>query len=238
VRGSLRAGWQAIGAVSKISRHSRLVRTAVIALVLALAIAVIGFAACSGGGKHEKKQTAKTTTPTTTARKRVRPLRLGKIVVESAGPKVSLSKTTQRAALALTQQYVDNAVYAPLDSGKIGRRYGALFGDGVRAAATGPDRGALTDLEVGRATAYSASAPPIALFGLADGGGSVLYLATKTTLQVKARTPGGSITISRNVELTLAPSGKHWIVTAYRVLAARKSATASVKTTVQSGTKP
>src|SRR5262249_37199482 len=68
---------------------------------------------------------------------------------------------------------------------------------------------------------YSASAGPVELSGLVDSSGALLYLATDLTLHEKLATAAGNYKVDRAIELTFSPSGKKWLVTAYRVDATR-----------------
>jgi hypothetical protein len=128
-----------------------------------------------------------------------------------------INRPTRRAVLAGAQRYVDRAILAPLETGKAGRGYPALFVDGLRPAATGVDRNILTDLTVGNTATLVERVSPVALSGLADARGSLLYLATKFSVTVEVTNAGGPMTINRDVELTFAPVGRAWLVTAYRV---------------------
>jgi hypothetical protein len=76
------------------------------------------------------------------------------------------------------------------------------------------------------------------LFGFADGSGALDYLATDFTLNENVNATGGHFKVTRAVELTFAPSGNKWLVTAYRVRAKRTSVVGTTTTTATSGTKP
>ena len=106
--------------------------------------------------------------------KKVQALKIGTVHIESVGPPLQLSKGTRKAVLASAQQYVDTGVYGPLDSGTVASGYAALFESPIRAAATTVDRGALTEIPVGKADKYSAKASPVAVSGLVDGSGALV----------------------------------------------------------------
>ncbi len=113
------------------------------AIVLALSLAL---AACGGGSKHNSKSGV--TTPKVLAVK-TSVLKVGSVDVESAGPANPIDPATGKAVLGVAQSYIDNAVFAPLKTGKVGTGYGALFDAGVKPGATGPDA-ARADRRLGR----------------------------------------------------------------------------------------
>ncbi len=65
-----------------------------------------------------------------------------------------------------------------------------------------------------------------------------MYLATDFDIDLKATGDTGPLQIHRHIELTFAPTGKTWLVTAYRVTAIRKSTARTTTTTATGGTKP
>jgi len=201
---------------------------AVVLVALALLVA-----ACGGGSKHN-------TTPPVTRPKvlalSTSVLKVGKVDVESAGPNVQIDTTTGRAVLAAAQSYIDNAVFAPLRVGTIGAGYGALFDPGVKAAAIGADRSALTDLDVGKVTSLTTKASPVELSALVGTLGELMYVATDFDLTMKGTVASGRFTMSRHVELTFAQTGKAWLVTAYRVNSVRTSVAGTTTTTARAGT--
>jgi hypothetical protein len=218
------------------SLRFRAPRAAVVAasIVVIVALAILAFVSCSSGSS--KTRAAGTSTSTRPpATKKVQALKIGTVHIESAGPPLDLSKTTREAVLASAQRYVDTGVYGPLDSGAVATGYATLFETPIRTAATTVDRAALTELSVGKAEKYSAKASPVAVSGLVDASGALLYLATNFTMQERVTTASGPLEVTRIVELTFAPNGKHWQVTAYRVVATRKTGLATTTTTARSG---
>ena len=151
------------------------------------------------------------------ATRRTRVLAIGSVVLQRAGSRGGITPETQRAVLASAQRYVDRAILAPLETGRAGRGYPALFVPGLRPAATGVDTNVLTDLAVGNTATLVEKPSAVALTGLADQSGALLYLATKFDVEVRVTTAGGPMTIKRSVELTYEQVGREWLVTAYRV---------------------
>jgi hypothetical protein len=210
------------------------------ALALGLALVLtLGLTGCSGGGSKTRA------TPTTTGPRvlavKTSVLKVGSVDVESAGPpNVEIDTATGRAVLGAAQAYIDNALFSPLRTGKLGARYGALFDAGVRPAATGADEAALTDLDVGTATSLSTRATPVRLSALVGTLGELMYVATDFQLTLKATGAAGPLTITHIVELTFAqpPAAKTWLVTAYRVTTVRRSTAATTTTAATGGTTP
>jgi hypothetical protein len=186
---------------------------------------------CGSSKKHAKVEAS---APTTQVNKPGKPVKLvlGSVTVQSAGPDVKVPKETQKKLLSIAQTYVEAAVHEPVSAGQLGTRYATIFETGVRAGATGADEKALTDTDVGKAKKYSESATPVKVSGLADNNGTLVYLATNFSMKLKATTAKGQFAISRDVEFTYAPSGKSWLVTAYRVKTVRALPKAQTTTTV------
>jgi hypothetical protein len=198
-----------------------------------LLVALLFALSACGGAKH--KSNPSDNVPKVLAIK-TSVLKVGKVDVESAGPSVQIDTATGRAVLAAAQKYIDNAVFAPLKVGTIGAGYGALFDPGVKAAALGADRTALTDLDVGKTTSLTTKATPVELSALVGSLGDLMYIATDFDLTVNGAAAGGKFTMTRHVELAFAPRGKAWLVTAYRVNSVRKSVAGTTTTTASAGT--
>jgi hypothetical protein len=178
-------------------------------------VVLVAASACSDDKKSEE-------IPPAAPQNKLAALKIGSVTVHSAGPDVHVPKDTQKRALRLAQTYVDTALIAPLESGRPGDQFPGLFDPGLRAVATGADRPALTDAGVGAIDHFQQSASPVRLSALADGAGSFLYLATNFSVKVRATSPDGVLTSTHDVELTFAPAGKSWRITAYRVKAVRR----------------
>jgi hypothetical protein len=212
--------------------RARFVAGGFLAAALAVLLIVTLAGGCGSSKKHAKVNASDS--PTTQVNRPGKPVKLvlGSVAVQTAGPDVKVPKETQKKLLSLAQTYVEAAVHEPVSAGKLGARYATIFETGVRGGATGADEKALTDTDVGKAAKYSESATPVKVSGLADNNGTLLYLATNFSMKVTATTAKGQYAISRDVEFTYAPSGKSWLVTAYRVKTVRKLPKAATTTTV------
>jgi hypothetical protein len=200
--------------------------------LVALALAV---SACSGSGKHANAQPTVTTPKLLAIKTSV--LKVGKVDVESAGPpNAQIDPSTGRAVMAAAQKYIDNALFAPLEKGTLGADYAGLFDSGVKPAAIGADRNALTDLSVGKATRLSTNTTPVELSALAGSLGELVYVATDFDLTVKGFVGTSALTISHHIELTFAKTAKTWLVTAYRVQSKRTTRAGTTTTTATAGT--
>lgn len=202
-----------------------------VVLVLSLALA-----ACSSGSKKNTED-VKGTTPEVLAVK-TSVLKVGSVDIQSAGPANPIAPTTGKAVLGVAQSYIDTAVFGPLKNGELGAGYAALFDTGVKSAATGSDADALTDLAVGKVKNLKTTATPVHMSTLEGKLGEVMYLGTDFDLDMRATGDAGPLRIHRHIELTFAPSGKKWLVTAYRVQAVRKSTAGTTTTTATGGTTP
>jgi hypothetical protein len=220
--------------MSSVPYSSPLLRTRSFAVALALALVL---AACGGGGKKHSSTTTPTTTPKVLSVK-TSVLKVAYVNIQTAGPNVPIDPPTGRAVLGVAQAYIDDAIFAPLKTGKVAAAYPTLFDTGLKAGAVGPDQAALTDLAVGRLTNLSTVATPVQLSALEGTLGELLYLATGFNLTIKGTGATGRVNIQRHVELTFAKTGSKWHITAYRVQAVRKSAAATTTTTATGGSTP
>jgi len=212
-------------------------RACMLRTLVATCAGVALLAACSHGGTSPTQSAPASSDVSASAARATHVLTIGSVDVQRAGDKGAVSLANRREVLATAQRYVDNAIVAPLVTGKLGRGYPGVFAAGIRPAATGPDVGTLTDLAVGKTATLSETSTPVALSALADGSGTLLYLSAKFSVAVHATRSGGSLTISRNVELTFERVGSAWLVTAYRV-GVKRSAPARTPTTPKRRARP
>lgn len=197
---------------------SRSARSLVVACLL-VAVAV----ACSSNSSSptHPPSSPSTLSLSASASRGTRVLVIGSVEVERAAGGGVVTTAIRHALLSAAQAYVNDAVLSPLETGKLGRSYAAIFDPGIGPAATGPDRATLTDLAVGRTTALNEQATAVAVNAVADQSGALVYASTSFKLKVQATTPKGVITIARTVELTLQPVGRVWLIVAYRISVTR-----------------
>ncbi len=191
-----------------------------------------------GGGCSGNKKKAAQPTPITKANDKTVLLVVGDTNVETYGAPVKIPAATQKAILASSQRFVDSAVTAPLANGALGAGYDTLFDSGVRTAATGADAQTLTDAGMGKVDHFEETADKVALSALADGNGSFLYLASHFRVDITANTADGPAHLVHDVELTFAPAGSAWSVTAYRVSTWRNLPGGTTTTTANAGGAP
>ncbi len=197
----------------------------------ALALGLL-LTACGGGGKHES---ASTTTQPKVAAIKTSVLRVGTVDVESAGPETPIPTKVGKAVLTNAQGYLDDALFAPLKDGQVGAGYASHFDPAVKAAATGSDRAALTNATIGKIDGLKTTATPVYLSALDGTLGDLMYVATNFDVTETGTTDAGKVTIKHHVELTFAPVGHDWLVTAYRVQTTRKLPTGTTTTTAKAG---
>jgi hypothetical protein len=202
---------------------------AVAALVAATTLAAT---ACSSGGDDKASDSESHKTTTSAAVKAAVRLTSGGAVVASAGPHESLNHKVEAATLAASQRYVETAIAAPLIQGSIGASYPTLFDPAVKQYALGPDRRALTDQDIPRATADPTfTATPVRFDALADQSGALQLVATTFKVAAKVTTANGPMSIQRKVELTFAPVKGTWLITGYRTTAVRNLPQGTTTTT-------
>src|SRR5258708_14901 len=99
-------------------------------LMLATVVAAFG-ARCSHSGKASAPSTRSNPAPTSkqsvSVARSTRLLTIGSTDVQRAGSKGTLSAGVQRAVLGLAQEYLNSAILAPLETGKLGRGYPTVF---------------------------------------------------------------------------------------------------------------
>ena len=193
---------------------------------------VLALTAC-GGGKHNSS-------PTTTTRPKVADiktsvLKVGKVDVESAGPTTPIPPKVGKAVLTAAQGYLDDALFAPLKDGSVGKDYASHFDPLVKASAVGHDAATLTNSRVGKVDDLKTKATPVYLSALDGTLGDLMYVATNFDVTETGKTDAGKVAITHHVELTFAPVGHDWLITAYRVQAVRKLPTGTTTTTAKSG---
>lgn len=206
-----------------LTRRGRALTVFIVALT-----ALVALASCSSSSKPKSvpKSSGTRKTKSASAAQSTRTLRIGSTNVQRAGALGTLRPVTKRELLAASQGYLEKAVLVPLETGRLGKGFSAMFDPGIRPAARGPDQGALTDVGVGKTKTLRERATPVKLSVLFDQSGHLLYAATRFKVTIDATKLGaksgsGGITISRHVELTFGHFGKLWLVLAYRVQVAR-----------------
>jgi hypothetical protein len=211
-------------------------RTATIAaasiVIVALLAVVLANTADSGKHKNGTDHASSRIPAETSALKLV----VGQVDVQSAGPPAKVRSALRRALLQSTQAYVNDAIIAPLDRGKVVNGYETIFDPFVKGAASVRDRAALTEEHTGKAHGQlKATASPVRLDGLGDQNGQLSLVAATFTMNVKATTPAGAVTIRRHTELTFANEFGKWVVTAYRVTVRRSIGARTTSLAAHSG---
>jgi hypothetical protein len=203
------------------------------AVVFVAGIAAILVSTADSGTKAKKKLTVvpKAHTPTASTTKHLT-LVIGAVNVQNAGPPATVSGGVKVALLRATQQYLDDAIQAPLHHHPVNAAYSQVFDSGVKDPATGNDRATLTESGTGTIRgAALLNATRVRIDVLGDPTGKIALAATTFALQVKANTATGLLTIHRRTELTFAKESGKWLVTAYRVTVSRKIGTKATTTT-------
>jgi hypothetical protein len=200
-------------------------KTALIVGASVVAIAVVALIlanlADSGSGTKPPRKKASTTTPAATSTKLE--LRFGAAHVQNTGLPTKVKPPVRVALVKIAQGYIDNAIMAPLERGAVNNAYATSFDPGVKRAAARTDRAVLTEVQTRAATGpVQATASPVRIDVVGDPTGKIALAATTFTMQIKAPTARGLLTIRRLTELTFANEFGRWYVTAYRVTVRRK----------------
>jgi hypothetical protein len=211
------------------------------ASVVAVAVVAVLLAslANSGDSSNAPKKKAGTTTPAATSKALI--LRAGAVHVQNTGLPTKVQSPARVALLRVAQGYLDNAIMAPLEHGAVNNAYATSFDPGVKRAAARTDRAVLTEARLGNATGpVVATAAPVRIDVVGDPTGKIALAATTFTMQIKAPTAKGTLTIRRLTELTFAKEFGRWFVTAYRVTVRRsfgaKTTSSTASTSSPNGT--
>ena len=159
-------------------------------------------------------------------------LELGDVEVQSAGPPAEISKAVQQSVLDASQAYVDDAILAPLEDGKLDSNYAKVFDAEVRKPATGRDQATVTETRTGSIKPVKATATKVRLDAMADQTGKVVLVAATFGVDVS----GKNARIKRLTELTFADEGGKWVVTAYRVGVQRSTSARTTSAVAHAGT--
>ena len=187
-------------------------------------------AACSSGGSG--KATSTTTAPN--AHVRVTP---GTVTVVTAGPPAELAASDRDAIVTAVGSYVQDATLAPLE-GKQVPDLASHFTAAAAPALQGPERDALLDVDVPRATGrVTPSLQPVNLHALADNVGAIDLVGTTLDLTVQASASRGPITIHRSGELMFTRDGGTWKILSFKLAVTRDGPGLGAANTTSSTTK-
>jgi hypothetical protein len=148
----------------------------------------------------------------------------GPTAVESVGLPVELPVELAEALVDQVRAYVKSGVVRTLRTGEPGD-LAQVFDDAALASLESDEGAAMLDRGAPAATGdILASAEPVVLTGLADATGGIVLVSAHLDLEVVSHTEGGALTITRVGDLTFAPAGDHWKITAFRVGVSRAGA--------------
>jgi hypothetical protein len=189
-------------------------------------------------GDGDKKPAAAKAPPTTGTTKDVKRQSLklvrGTVVVQNTGFPTKVQPKVRRAVMRATQRYFDLAIQAPLAHRGVNNAYSNVFDAGVNGLAAGRDRATMTEAATGPIRGpVRMRASKVRLDALGDPYGKPALVAASFSLEVKAATPTGRLTIIRHTELTFAPESGRWRVTAYKVTVRRSIRGKTTSTTAR-----
>ena len=208
----------------------------VIAAVAVIAVAADLLANTASSGKKHTTGSAKAGTTTTPAKRTALKLVIGTVKVQNTGRPTKIKAPVRRAVLQAAQAYVDDAILAPLKSGRVDNGYEKVFGLSLTSAASGPDRAVLTEAKTGLANGpVRVTASRVGLDGIGDQAGTIALVATTFGVTVKAPMAAGPLTISRVIELTFEHQFGRWVVTSYNVVVRRTAGAKTASTRATSG---
>lgn len=134
--------------------------------------------------------------------------------------------------MATLDAYVDRATAAPLRSGSRAGDLAALFTSAASARVDGPDRPALVDEGLPRATDVQTEASTAKLAALVGPDNAVEVVTATIDLRLQV-TGEGILAIVRTGDLVLVPDGGGWKIDGYDLRTARDSAAGPTTTTAR-----
>jgi hypothetical protein len=182
---------------------SRVVRAALLACIAA-AVATVGIAPPASAAKKPKV---------------VMQVAPGEATVYKTGDAPdALPPEVASAVMSSLTSYLDAATVKPLRKGKPvdDTALGASLALPVVARLAGTDRAVLLDEGLPKSVSnIKVKATPVALTGLADGGGNVVVVTANVDTKTTTKTKKGKLTISRSGELVFEPENGAWKITGY-----------------------
>ena len=152
--------------------------------------------------------------------------------LQAVDAEATLPDNVRRGVQGLLDGYLDRAVLQPLRSGQPAGDLSALFAGPALDRMSGPDRAALVDEGLPKATQLkvtTAEADLTALIG-PDGVGA---LTAGIKVVVTGAVEGAPLTVERTGELLLAGDGPTWRVAGYDMRVTRDAAGSVTTTTVR-----
>ncbi|HEV3402480.1 MAG TPA: hypothetical protein VG078_11715 [Acidimicrobiales bacterium] len=202
-------------------------RPVVVMGLVALVAALSG--ACSGGGSRPAAPPPTEPPPATIAWELS-----GGEVHAVRPPAPGLPDDVRAKVTATLERYLADAVVGPLRSGQPAGDLGVVFTAPALGRVNGPDRAALVDEGLPRATALRSEAATARLGALAGDDHAVTVVAAAVTLRLHT---GGadSVAIVRTGDLVLVADGDGWKIDGYDIRTTRDSAEGGATTTTARG---
>ena len=132
--------------------------------------------------------------------------------------------------VGILDKWLAGAVVLPLRSGAAGD-IAALFTSDVAPRLTGPDRVALVDEGLPRATALTPTVENVKLTALFDGDGAVALVTAALNVQLIVTAPDGPYTVGHTGELVLQQDFGVWRITGYDIRSTHQDITGATTTT-------
>jgi hypothetical protein len=201
-------------------------RPAVAALVVVLGLGATG---CSGSSSPKRA-----VAPPTTAAPVVKLSVSGTDVIWTGKPG-SFPDATKAGVMATLDQWLTGAVVTPLQSGAAGD-ISPLFSPEVAPRLAGPDRVALVDEGLPRATGITPAAQTVKLTALIDAVGAVALVTATLDVRLDIAAVGGPYSVTHLGELMLQQDGGTWRIAGYDVRSVHEDAAGVTSTTATTTT--
>lgn len=147
-------------------------------------------------------------------------------------PAPTLPDDVRTMVVATLDSYVDRAMVGPLRSGERAGDLGSLFTAPAAARVDGPDRAAMIDEGMSKASGVQGLASTARLGALAGPDGDIAVVTA--TIDLRLQTTGDDpLTIARTGDLVLVADGGAWKIDGYDLSTTRDSGTGPVTTTAR-----
>lgn len=193
------------------------------AIAASLLVLAVGARGCSGSSPQRGRG------PTTTVAPALQ-FAVTATDVAAAGTRQPFPPAVETAVVATLDKWMDDAVVAALRSGAAGD-IAPLFTADVAPRLAGPDRVALVDEGLPRATAIRPDSQSVALTALTDGDGVVALVTARLDLRLAVAATDGPYAVAHLGEVVLAPDGGGWRIAGYDLRATRQDVSGTTTTT-------
>jgi hypothetical protein len=141
--------------------------------------------------------------------------------VQAMGGSPEQAEAIKGQVNGLLDRYLTNAMLVPLRTGQLVGDVSDVFAEAALARLTGPDRGALLDEGLPKASDVKVETAAASVSVLMDRNGDIALVWTGIRINIGAKVGDTPVAIERTGELMLALEGDDWKISAYDISVTR-----------------